>query len=63
MLYLWIALGIFGGIALVIAFILLNNGLITVSRYGADIGAGSGLKIVQLSDLHGKSFGRGSSKR
>ena len=62
MLYLWIALGIFGGIALVIAFILLNNGLITVSRYGADIGAGSGLKIVQLSDLHGKSFGRGNSR-
>ena len=60
MLYVYIVCGIVGGIALVSVFVWLNNGLLTVSRYNADIGAGSGLKIVQLSDLHGKSFGKGN---
>ncbi|MDE7330232.1 MAG: metallophosphoesterase [Clostridia bacterium] len=62
MIYLWISLGIFGGIALIFAFVWLNNSLLKVTRYNEDIGLGKELKIIHLSDLHGKSFGRKNAR-
>ncbi len=61
MLFLWICLGIFGGIALIALFVWLNNNLLIVKRYGLRReGLKNEVKIVHLSDLHGKRFGYGN---
>ncbi len=57
MIYLWVSLGIVGGVALIWAFVYFNNGVIGVTRYEQDLGLGREVKIVHLSDLHGKAFG------
>lgn len=57
MIYLWIGLGICGGVALIWAFIYFNNSVLGIARYTHDLGVGSEVKIVHLSDLHGKAFG------
>ncbi len=62
MLYLYISLGILGGIALGWLFVWINNSLIKTTRYAVDLGGGRCVKIVHLSDLHGKSFGRKNAK-
>ena len=55
---IWIILGsVFGAIALIALFIYLNNNLLSVSRYSFDFKLNSPVKIVHLSDLHGKTFG------
>lgn len=61
MLYLWISLGICGGLALLWLFVYFNNSVLKVARYKQDFGV-SGVRIVQLSDLHGKSFGRKNAR-
>ncbi len=63
MIYLWIGLGILGGLALCALFIWLNNSLLKTTRYRVEAGGlKSGVKIVQLSDLHGKSFSKNNAR-
>lgn len=57
MIYLYISLGILGGVALAWLFVWVNNSLIKTSRYTVELGIERGVKIVHLSDLHGKNFG------
>ncbi|MDE7265135.1 MAG: metallophosphoesterase [Clostridia bacterium] len=57
-LWLWITLGAIGAALLVALIFLLNNDWLKVTRYRFSFGLERGLKIVHLSDLHGKSFGR-----
>jgi len=58
MLWLWLSLGISGGVALVWLFVWCNNSLIKVTRYSFTAKTEGKVKIVHLSDLHGKEFGR-----
>ena len=58
LLWLWITLGVIGFIALCAGVFRLNNNLLKVTRYKFSGMSQSGLKIVHLSDLHGKAFGR-----
>ncbi|MBD5583977.1 MAG: metallophosphoesterase [Clostridia bacterium] len=57
MLWLWISLGILGGVALIWLIIWCNNSLLKTTRYSFNGKVESPVKIVHLSDLHGKSFG------
>ncbi|MDE6001653.1 MAG: metallophosphoesterase [Clostridia bacterium] len=61
LLWLWITLGIVGAAALIILFVWFNNGCIKTTRYKIELeGAPKNIRIVHLSDLHGKSFSRGN---
>ncbi|MDE7380108.1 MAG: metallophosphoesterase family protein [Clostridia bacterium] len=62
MLWLYITLGCLAGVALVAAFVWFSNNCIHVSKYKIknEKAPESGVKIVHLSDLHGKAFGRGN---
>ncbi|MDE5667400.1 MAG: metallophosphoesterase [Clostridia bacterium] len=62
MLWLWLSLGILGGLALVFLFIWCNNSLLKVTRYRLNADVERGIKIVHLSDLHGKEFGRKNAR-
>lgn len=63
MLYLYIALGVLGGILAVFAFVWLNNSWLRTTRYKIPVaGLGRDVKIVHLSDLHGKLFGGGNKR-
>ncbi|MCM1438109.1 MAG: metallophosphoesterase [Roseburia sp.] len=67
MLWLYITLGCLGGvavIALAALFLWCQNNLISVSRYKVESEKAleKGVRIVQLSDLHGKSFGKGNAR-
>ena len=63
MIYLWIALGICGGLALIALFVRFNNSCIKTTRYSVKTEKPSQpVRIVHLSDLHGKSFGRRNEK-
>ena len=62
MLWLWLSLGILGGLALILLFIWCNNSWLKVTRYSFDAGLDNGVKIVHLSDLHGKEFGRKNTR-
>lgn len=62
MIYLYVGLGIVGGIALVWSFVFVNNSLIKTTRYEAELDVERGIKIVHLSDLHAKTFGRGNAR-
>lgn len=62
-LWLWITLGAIAAAFLVALFVLFNNDCLKITRYKIAIdGAPKGIKIVHLSDLHGKKFGRGNSR-
>lgn len=61
MFYVWIALGAAAFAALVALFVYFNNNVIQVTKYTVNDGK-RGARIVQLSDLHGKSFGRKNCK-
>lgn len=59
MLYLWISLGILGGLCLIWLFCWCNNSWLKTTRYNIEVaGLERKVRIVHLSDLHGKSFGR-----
>jgi len=59
MLWLWICLGVLGGLVLAVSFVWFNNSCIKTTRLEFETDKlQSGVKIVHLSDLHGKSFGR-----
>lgn len=62
MLWLWLSLGILGGVTLILLFIWCNNSWLKVTRYSLDAGLKQGVKIVHLSDLHGKEFGRKNAR-
>lgn len=64
MLWLYITLGCLAGVALVALFVWCSNNLITVTKYRVESGKApeEGVKIVHLSDLHGKSFGKGNRR-
>lgn len=48
---------IVGGLLLVWAFIWLNNSLLKTTRYEVEMPVEAPVKIVHLTDLHGKRFG------
>lgn len=59
----FICVGIVIFIALVAVFCYLSNNLLTLSRYKiSDERIKGSVRIVQLSDLHGKSFGKNNSR-
>ncbi|MDE6850595.1 MAG: hypothetical protein K2J54_04630 [Clostridia bacterium] len=65
MFWLYITLWCLAGAALValtVLFVWCQNNLITVTEYSVESGKApeNGVKIVQISDLHGKSFGKGN---
>lgn len=62
MLWLWLSLGILGGVALIFLFIWCNNSWLKTTRYSFEAGAERAVKIVHLSDLHGKEFGRKNAR-
>lgn len=64
MLWLYIILGCVAFVALAALFVWYSNNLITVTRYKIESvkAPEKGVKIVHLSDLHGKSFGRGNGR-
>ncbi len=58
MLWLWITLGVVGGLALIAVFIWFNNSCIKTARFDFETDKlQKNVKILHLSDLHGKSFG------
>ena len=62
MIYLYIALGVIAFSALCVLFVRFNNGCIKITRVKRQIAGAPKLKIVHLSDLHGKRFGKNSVK-
>ena len=62
MKYLYIALGVVAFIALCALFVWFNNRCIKITRVKRKIEGAPKLKIVHLSDLHGKRFGKNSVK-
>ena len=62
MIYLYISLGVAAFIALCVLFVWFNNSCIKKTRVKREIGGAPKLKIVHLSDLHGKRFGKNSVK-
>lgn len=57
MIYLYIALGAAALFALCALFVWFNNSCLKVTRYKRETEGARKLKIVHLSDLHGKRFG------
>lgn len=62
MIYLYIALGVIAFIALCALIVWFNNSCIVKTRLHRRIEGAPKLKIVHLSDLHGKRFGRKNIK-
>lgn len=62
LLWLWILLGVVGGLLACALFVWLNNSCLKTTRYKIKIGGSPKLKIVHLSDLHGKRFGKNNAK-
>lgn len=62
MLWLWIILGISGGAALIWLFVWCNNNLLVTTRHTFTGKVEKEVKIVHLSDLHGKSFGHKNAR-
>lgn len=58
MLALYITLGVLAFPALLRLLVWFNNDCIVTTRYKISLGAASGKRIVHLSDLHGKAFGK-----
>lgn len=64
MLWLYITLGCVAFVVLVALFCWCSNNLITVTKYRVESEKApqKAVRVVQLSDLHGKSFGRGNAR-
>ena len=62
MIYLYITSGVLAFIALCVLFALFSNGCIKTTHLKRQIEGAPKLKIVHLSDLHGKRFGRKNIK-
>ena len=61
MIYLYIALGAAAFAAFCALFVWFNNSCLKVTRIKRTVEGAQKLKIVHLSDLHGKRFGRGNA--
>lgn len=57
MIVLYVISGIVGGILLLWLFLWCNNSWLQRTRYTVELPVERGLKIIHLSDLHGKRFG------
>ena len=57
MLWLWILLGVIGGLMLIILFVWFNNSCLKTTRYKLRIEGAPKLNIVHLPAWHRKSFG------
>ncbi len=57
MIAFYVISGIVAGLLLVMLFVRLNNSRLQTTRYSVSLPVQKGVRIVQLSDLHGKSFG------
>ena len=62
MIYLYIALGVLAFLLLFALFVWFSNNCIKTTRIKRQIEGAPKLKIVHLSDLHGKRFGKNSVK-
>lgn len=63
MVWLWVSLGILGGVLLIALLCIMGNNLISTTRYKLEVeGLERAVKIVQISDLHGKSFGKSNCR-
>lgn len=62
MLWLYITLGTAGGLALIILFVWFNNSCLQKTYYDIAFQCTEEFKIVHLSDLHGKNFGKRNLK-
>ena len=62
MLYLYIALGVIAFLLLCTLFVWFNNSCIKLTRVKRKIEGAPKLRIVHLSDLHGKRFGKNNIK-
>lgn len=62
MLWLYIALGVAGGALLICLFVWFNNNVLSVTRRKIKLDGAQGLKIVHISDLHGKRFSHRNSR-
>lgn len=63
MIWLWVSLGIVGGVLLITLLSVMGNNLISTTRYTLEIeGLEKNIKIVQVSDLHGKAFGKNNCR-
>ncbi len=62
MTLLWILCGVLGGALLIRLFVWFNNSCLKLTRRKIKIDGAPKLKIVHLSDLHGKRFGRRNSR-
>lgn len=58
MTLLWILCGVLGGALLIRLFVWFNNSCLKLTRRKIKIDGAPKLKIVHLSDLHGKRFGQ-----
>ena len=62
-MWLWISLGILVGVLLISLLCVIGNNRLCTTRYTLDAeGLEKEVKIVQISDLHGKSFGKNNIK-
>ena len=58
---MWIVIGIIL-LAALLAFIYYENNALMVSHYGVNLNLRHSMKIVHISDLHGKQFGKNNQK-
>lgn len=58
----YIICGIVGGVLLLGLFVWLNNDWLETTRYKVNMPVERAVKIVQISDLHGKSFGKDNER-
>lgn len=61
MIFLYIGLGILGGIAVVL-FLWFSNNALKTTHYAVFADVEKDIKIVHISDLHAKNFGRNNSR-
>ena len=62
MIYVYISLGVIAFVALCVLFVWFSNSCIKRTHYAIKIEGAPKLKIVHLSDLHGKRFGKNNIK-
>ena len=62
MVYFYICAGVAVCVGLIVLFVWFNNSCLKITRYNLKIDGADRTRIVHLSDLHGKNFGRGNRK-
>lgn len=62
MIYVWISLGVIAFAVILCAFFYFCNNALTVTKHTVNLDTEKPVRIVHLSDLHGKSFGKDNAK-